>query len=561
VKALFQAVTGERTAANVSFGGLVLLAAAVLAVSVPSIHFTRNANFIATFWPSNAIVLAVLLRSSRNATNYAGILASGAVAIFVANLSATMAPALATALAAANAAEVGVATALLLRLDPGIDLTRIRSLSIFILAAGIAAPLAGASIGAATLGSAHTAAPWPQIWLSWYAADALGMVIIGPFLLTLNSASWRALHEEGRYGEAAAILAVIVGVVVVASYFRAFLFIIVPVVLTAIFRFRVAGAAVVLLVVALFGTVFIVQGIGSPLLLQTTPAERLLALQIFLASTALWSFPVAAVLAERDRLLADLDAANSCLAAENERKSQMVTGLHRRLVNAEEQERLRLSHELHDQTGQTLAAALLELGRIERQVGGLERDRLQRLRGQVEEIAQTVHRISWELRPAAIDELGLASALANYASEWSLQFGIATDFHSGNADLDGLSDEIRMAIYRIVGEALTNVAKHARGAGAVSIVITCERSLLHLTIEDNGCGFDPAAVPAPAAKHANSGLGLAGMRERLALVGGELEVESSPGLGTTLFARIPLSSQMPASDLAPPKQARVARTA
>jgi signal transduction histidine kinase len=178
----------------------------------------------------------------------------------------------------------------------------------------------------------------------------------------------------------------------------------------------------------------------------------------------------------------------------------------------------------------------------------------------VEEIAQTVHRISWELRPAAIDELGLASALANYASGWSTQFGIATDFHSGNADLDGLSDEIRMAIYRIVGEALTNVAKHARGASAVSIVLGCERSLLHLTIEDNGCGFDPAGVPTPAAKHADSGLGLAGMRERLALVDGELEVESSPGLGTTLFARIPLSSHISASDLAPPTEARVART-
>jgi len=117
-----------------------------------------------------------------------------------------------------------------------------------------------------------------------------------------------------------------------------------------------------------------------------------------------------------------------------------------------------------------------------------------------------------------------------------------------------------MTIYRIVGEALTNVAKHARGASAVSIVVTCERSLLHLTIEDNGCGFDPAAMPAPAAKHANSGLGLAGMRERLALVGGELEVESSPGLGTTLFACIPLSSQMRASNLAPSTEARVART-
>jgi len=432
MKALLQAAAAEKT--PVSWGGLAFLTVLVLLVSLVSIGFTRDEGFIATFWPSNAVVLAILLRSSRNLPNHARILASGAIAIFLANLAGGNAPALSAAMAAANIAEVGAATALLLRLRERMDLARIRTLSIFILAAGGAAPVVGASIGAAALGHAHAAA-WPPIWLNWYASDALGMVIVGPFLLTLNSASWRMLRSEKRYVEAVTILLLIAVVIIMAAYYRAFLFIIVPVMLVAIFRYRLAGAAIGMLVIAFVGTVFIVQGIGAPVL-QATPAERILALQIFLAATALWSFPVAAVLAERDRLMAALNAANSRLAAEIERKSRLVTGLHRRLVNAEEQERLRLSHELHDQTGQTLAAALLELSRIEKQVGGLERDRLHRLRGQVEQIAQTVHRVSWELRPAAIDELGLASALANYASEWSVQFGIATDFHGGSVDLD-----------------------------------------------------------------------------------------------------------------------------
>jgi protein-tyrosine-phosphatase len=165
---------------------------------------------------------------------------------------------------------------------------------------------------------------------------------------------------EQRYAEAVGLLVLIVAVIVVASYYRAFLFIVVPVILVAIFRFGIAGAAVAMLLVAFVGSVFISKGIGPPVLSQATPSERILALQIFLAATALWSFPVAAVLAERDCLLAGLDAANSRLQADNQKKSQMVTGLYRRLVNVEEQERLRLSHELHDQTGQTLAAALLE---------------------------------------------------------------------------------------------------------------------------------------------------------------------------------------------------------
>jgi signal transduction histidine kinase len=267
-----------------------------------------------------------------------------------------------------------------------------------------------------------------------------------------------------------------------------------------------------------------------------------MALLIFLAATALWSFPVAAALAERDRLMTELDAAKARLEAENEKKSQMVVGLHHRLVDAEEKERLRLSHELHDQTGQALAAALLELSRIEKQVGEAERDRLHRVREQVDRIAQAVHRISWELRPAAIHELGLATALANYASEWSAQFRIPVDFHCDSGKLDGLSEDIRMTLYRVVGEALTNVCKHARGATAVSIVISCEPSLLRLSVTDDGCGFDTKPMLENASNAVGDGLGLVGMRERLALVGGEIEIESSPGSGTTLFARIPAGS-------------------
>jgi signal transduction histidine kinase len=251
------------------------------------------------------------------------------------------------------------------------------------------------------------------------------------------------------------------------------------------------------------------------------------------------SFPVAAALAERNRLLAELGAAKSRLEADNARKSQMVAGLHHRLAHVEEKERLRLSHELHDQTGQMLAAALLELSGIEKQVGQAERDRLQRLRAQVDRMAHTVHRIAWELRPAAIDDLGLAIALANYASDWSAQFGLPVELHCDGGKLDRLSEDIRMTVYRVIGEALTNICKHARGATAVSIVIHCEPSLLRLTITDDGCGFDTKAKFSNATNAFSDGLGLVGMRERLALIGGELEIESSPGRGTTLFARIP----------------------
>jgi len=307
------------------------------------------------------------------------------------------------------------------------------------------------------------------------------------------------------------------------------------------------GAAVAILTVCLIGFVFISKGIGVPVLSQPTVPERIFVLQIFLASMALWSFPVACVLAERDRLLAALDLANIRLQADNEKKSRMMIDLHRSLLNIEEEERLRLSHELHDQTGQPLAAALLELSVLEKHKNSIQRDPIQRLRNQVEQTIQAIHRIARQLRPAAIDELGLASALGNYVAEWSEQFGIRADFQcDDDTRLDDLSDEIRMTIYRIVGEALTNAAKHARGCRAVSVVVTCTRSMLQLTVEDDGCGFDTAQVGVAV----NGGLGIAGIRERLMFIRGDLEIESSPGVGTTIFVRIPLSdSREPALPL------------
>lgn len=229
-------------------------------------------------------------------------------------------------------------------------------------------------------------------------------------------------------------------------------------------------------------------------------------------------------------------AAESLAAALAERDE-----LRRRFMQAQEEERLRLAHELHDQTGQRLAVVMLELKGIEPLVNDDGRRRLQLLRSNLEEMGKTLHQVASELRPASIDDLGLASALANYIQDWNEQFDIDADFHCGLAGLDELPDEVRTAIYRIVQEGLTNVAKHAAEATSVSVVLDGSEALLRLTIEDNGGGFDPAADDEKKGKSRR--LGLAGMRERLALIGGKLEIESSASAGTTLFARISLDGK------------------
>jgi PAS domain S-box-containing protein len=207
----------------------------------------------------------------------------------------------------------------------------------------------------------------------------------------------------------------------------------------------------------------------------------------------------------------------------------------RRMWQEIDMERLRLAHELHDETGQSVTAVMLQLGRIEKDLDEVGRHRLRWLRHQLEDMGKSLHRIAWQLRPASLDELGLRSALANYVSDWAEQSGIHGDFHCRDDRLDDAKDEIRTIIYRVVQEALTNIVKHAAGATTASVVVDSDPRMIRVTIEDDGCGFDNSQTTIQR----SNGLGLAGMRERLTLVSGEIDIESTPKLGTTLFVRIP----------------------
>jgi signal transduction histidine kinase len=251
--------------------------------------------------------------------------------------------------------------------------------------------------------------------------------------------------------------------------------------------------------------------------------------------------PTAALLSERDRLLSDLSSANSQLRVDSERKTNLVIGLRRHLSIAEEKERLRLSYELHDQAGQGLIAAILEMNAIDALIAGPAHERLSVVRKRMEELGKTLHRIAWELRPPAIDELGLKKALASYVADWSEQCGTEVDFHCDDPNIDDVPSEIGTTIYRVVQEGLTNIVKHAHRPSAVSVVIGRVGTTLQVIIEDDGCGFDVGAVTAKAGGY--RGLGLEGMRERLLLIGGTLEIESAPGAGTALFARVALDAQ------------------
>ncbi len=203
----------------------------------------------------------------------------------------------------------------------------------------------------------------------------------------------------------------------------------------------------------------------------------------------------------------------------------------RRMLEGQELERRRLARELHDETGQALTSILLGLRAVEdagpEKVGSAIGD----LRELVVATLQDVRRLAVQLRPKALDDFGLAAALERLAQTFAEASGVRVDLEARLGE-ERLAPEIETTLYRIVQEALTNVVKHA-GAGNVSILLGRRNGSASLVIEDDGLGF-------VVAEARSDGLGLVGMRERVALHDGRLTIESSPGGGTTLAIEVPL---------------------
>jgi two-component system CheB/CheR fusion protein len=201
-----------------------------------------------------------------------------------------------------------------------------------------------------------------------------------------------------------------------------------------------------------------------------------------------------------------------------------------RLVRATEAERQRIARELHDELGQHVTALRVSLPTQ------AQPESLSRLKAIVDQLDETIDRLTLELRPPALDQLGLHDAIVSLAEEFSTKSGLRLDVHLPQLAARRFSDTIETTLYRILQEALTNVWKHAE-ASTVSVIVDQEGDSLRMIIEDNGSGFDVDGVLQGALSSGR--FGILGMRERLALVGGSLLVESQPDSGTTLFVRVP----------------------
>ncbi len=235
---------------------------------------------------------------------------------------------------------------------------------------------------------------------------------------------------------------------------------------------------------------------------------------------------------------AELDAVNVALRTEvamHRQAERARQELQSRLVNAQEEERSRISRELHDEVGQQISALMLGLKALESARANEMAEKLRELRAAAERVGKEIHQLAAALRPAALDELGLSRALSGYLDAWAERSGISVDFLGAGIDEPRLPNVIETTLYRVVQEAMNNVFKHA-AAQSVSVSVERRGALVQAIVEDDGSGFDAdlVALQRPAR------LGIAGMRERAALAGGTLTIESSAGGGTTVRLQLPM---------------------
>lgn len=226
--------------------------------------------------------------------------------------------------------------------------------------------------------------------------------------------------------------------------------------------------------------------------------------------------------------------------SERERAEELRNRLIQQAVTAQEEERRRIARELHDEAGQSLTALLVGLRTIEESRTIAEAAELaQRLRGIAAQTLDEVGRLSRGLHPSILDEVGLPAAVTRHAQEFARLHGVAVDVRIEGLESEILPPLVQTTVYRVLQEALTNVAKHA-DARSVSVRLVRGKAAVELRVQDDGGGFDPAARAEPAAgDRGDRHLGLQVMRERAALLGGSLEVESRAGGGTTITAHFP----------------------
>jgi PAS domain S-box-containing protein len=263
-----------------------------------------------------------------------------------------------------------------------------------------------------------------------------------------------------------------------------------------------------------------------------------------------WAEVLVTALRNREGLLVGYSVVTHDVT-ERRRHAEVRARLLEQVITAREEEQRRLARELHDETGQSLTSLLVGLRTLEGAPSlAATHEQVAELRRVTARTLDEVHRLARGLRPAVLDELGLVPAVEQLAMDYAQARGVAVDVSAVGFGPQRLPPVVEATVYRVVQEALTNTAKHA-GARTASVVLQRQREVVQAIVADDGCGFDvEATLQAPAAW---ARLGLHGMRERAALLGGTVTIESTPGEGTTIYVRVPVTGATDGTDPDPPR--------
>ena len=521
---------------------LLLVVAAAHAAGtavVYQLHHVTSAGEV--FFPAAGATVAVLLLAPRRW--WPIVLAATFASELAADLILGEVALTAVGSALANTAEPVLGAVLVSRLAGGCPrLSRRRDLAAFVLGAAVAGPALGALIGAAATRFTHPHGPFLMVFARWWTGDALGVLIAGSLILAWFTRGPAALRP--RYalfeGGVCAVMTCLVTWLVFWRWSPALAYLaLVPLGWAAI-RFGTRGATAAGAAIAVLAEWATGTGHGLFAVISHSHDQALWFLQLFLAVAILGGLMLAAAVAEVSRAEAALRASENA-----ERDARLAAS------EAHAAERARLARELHDSVSQALfsmtmhaSTAQLALAKAGLDEASPAARAVGRLRTLTAGALAEMRALIFELRPGALAEEGLVSALRRQAAAISAREEITIAVAGPEGRL-GLSPAAEEHCYRLVLEAWHNTVKHA-GAQAITTAITTGASAITIEISDDGGGFDPAGVQP-------GHLGLRTMRERAAAIDATFGLASAPGAGTTIRLQLPAPIQPPAPSGAVPE--------
>jgi signal transduction histidine kinase len=396
----------------------------------------------------------------------------------------------------------------------------LRSLLVYIGVAVVLAPFTSAFIAAASAGENYWFA-----WRVWFLSEAVAFIMLAPAAVTwIAGARWALTGVTmERLVEAATIGGALIAICVrvfswptaMEGSIPALVYLPLPLLLLAAVRFGPAGVNSSLVIVAFLSISGAVYGRGP--FASSSAADSVLSLQLFLVTMSIPLMFLAALIEERSA---------------RDQAMRMLSG---RLVTAQEEERRHIARELHDEIGQMLTLLKINIGSLRDPAKPASQRGVDTCLQNVDLAIHQVQTLALDLRPAVLDHLGLPAALRWFVDRIPKE-GPATHLALDGADVETLSPEVKTAAFRIAQESVTNVLRHAR-ASNIWVNVVSGSSRLELSVRDDGLGFDIGKLRrSPAAR-----FGLSSMEERVRLVGGRLEIRTSPGAGTEILASFPVA--------------------